>query len=337
MNPFWIGGLILLVILVTVMFIVTLRVVPEEERRVVYRLGRFHRITGPGLVMIIPGLEHVGRTFEVRTHPIEIAVSGLLAFGVPNDLSLNLWCRFDPVQAAGGDHHKLAELAQMRDTERHHQVEVKMREALINQIARLEERQPLPQTAILIDKVMALAPGSSRYHKLIEGLKEELARTLPAVGFILDPNQSIVLTGRNLSEEIIEAIKRRREREIDSEWLTNYVDRLRQRFPDLSGAMLSQMLASIEGVDVGKIQRLFFEQDKDVAADLEFEVAADSEGPDIVTKPKLRKRETTIQPQTVQPKTDHTPPPRTTSPLTPDDLAVLKSVPRSRPEQRLSA
>jgi hypothetical protein len=174
MEMLLIVGVVLLVILIAIVLRAILRVVPHEERRVIYRLGRFHRVVGPGLVLVIPRLEQVVRTIEVRDHPMEITVPGLFAFGVPTELTLNLWCSFDLVQAAGGDRDKLARLVQIRDGERHRQVEVKMREALVNQISDLQKRMPLPAAATTMDGVIALAPGGPRYRELLEGVKREL-------------------------------------------------------------------------------------------------------------------------------------------------------------------
>jgi hypothetical protein len=337
MTTLLIVGSVLLVVLVAVVLRAMVRVVSHEERLVIYRLGRFHRVVGPGLVLVIPRLDHVIRTIEVRDHPMEITVPGVFAFGVPNELTLNLWCSFDLVQAAGGDWDKLARLVQIRDGERHRQVEVKMREALVNQISDLQKRLPLPATATTMDGVIALAPGGPRYRELLEGVKRELEQTLPSVGVILNPAHSIVLTGRNISDEIVEAIKRRRGREIDSEWLTNYVDSLRQRFPGVSNAVLAQMLASIEGVDAGKVQRLLLEQEPGLEAEVEYEMSEDGEGPNIIARPKTGKRGVGAQRKPAHPEAGGEPRSRPSRPLTKDDLAVLKRVPRKDRRQRLSA
>ena len=47
------GSYILLAVL-ALWLIVSIRIINEQERIVVFRLGRFERIKGPGLVIIIP-------------------------------------------------------------------------------------------------------------------------------------------------------------------------------------------------------------------------------------------------------------------------------------------
>ncbi|MBI1878224.1 MAG: hypothetical protein HYR94_08365 [Chloroflexi bacterium] len=344
MDALWIiGGIIAAIVLIVILynfFKAATYIVPEGQRLVVYRLGRFDRVIGPGMVMVVPGLEQVARTLEVRDHPLDVTVTGVFAYGVPNDLTLDLWCSFDLVKAAGGNKAKLGQSAQISDTERRKQVEVKMREALVNQIADLQKRMPLSSTATPLDAVIALAPGAERYNALIEGVKRELEKTLPSVGVILNNTQSITLTGRGVPDVIIDAIKRMQGRQIDSQWLTRYADQLRQQFPNISSAVLDQMLASIDGVDVGNVQRLRLEQDERTEAQVELEVPMDgSDTPMVIAKPKVKFPETEIKQKTVEARKKQAPSQPAESHLSKSDLAVLKQVPRpkDREQQRRSA
>ncbi len=317
-----IGVIIFVIVVILIVLIVNMtQIVPQEKRLVIRRFGKFHRIVGPGTVRIVPSLDQVAQEIEVRNHPVEITVPGIFAFMVPNELTLNFWYRFDPAEAAGGDRDKLANLLQVKEGERKRQIEVKIREALVNQVADLQTQMPLPDDAPALAGVAALAPGTPRYNKLLEGVRQELTKSLPSLGIILDTNQPIVLTRRGISDEIIEAIKRRRGREIDSEWLTEYADKLRTQFPEMSEGILTQVLASIEGVDTGKIQRLHVEGEAVAGTEVEFDMAESGSEPHLITKPMPKK------PQTAPPRTG--PPPHQGPPrLTKSDLAVLKSVPR---------
>ncbi|MBN1993417.1 MAG: hypothetical protein JW953_12010 [Anaerolineae bacterium] len=322
-----VGTVVLIVLLFALIQVLKVmsQIVPQDKRLVIYRLGKFSRVAGPGPVQVIPGLETVEKTIEVRDHPLEVTVPGLFAFGLPNELTLNMWCSFDLVQAAGGDRNRLAQFVLMSEAERRQQVQVKMREALVRQISDLQERMPISEKANLMERLVALAPGTPRYNELLKGLKYDLAKTLPSVGVILNTDHPIVLTNRNISEEIGEGFKRMRSREMDSEWLMEYAHKLRQQYPGMSTSMLTQMLLSIEGVDVGQVQRMLLEQEKGVEAEVEFEMSGDgSSWPNIITKP---------MPQT-QRQTAPAPTPRH---LTKEDLAILKRVPPSDQEQRLVA
>jgi regulator of protease activity HflC (stomatin/prohibitin superfamily) len=59
-NPFGfgLGGLLLLLLIVAVS---SLRILREYERGVVFQLGRFWKVKGPGLVVLIPGIQQMVR------------------------------------------------------------------------------------------------------------------------------------------------------------------------------------------------------------------------------------------------------------------------------------
>lgn len=331
-------GLIVLGLVLYNVLRATTHIVPEGQRLVVYRLGRFSRVVGPGMVQVIPALEQVTRTLEVRDHPLEVTVKGIFAYGVPNDLTLDLWCSYDLVRAAAGNKAQLALFVQMSEPERRRQVEVKMREALVNQVALLEKQMPLPPNSTPLDGVIALAAGTERYNKLLAGVKGELEKSLPSIGVVLNTTQPITLTGRGIPDVIIEAIKRMQGRQIDSKWLTRYANDLRQQFPDISNAVLDQMLASIDGVDVGNVQRLRLEQDDKTQAQVELEVPVDgSETPSVIAKPKIKLGEREAKPQAAATRSAVPAAPVAATGLSKNDLAVLKRVPRNKKEERLSA
>jgi hypothetical protein len=311
---YWTIGIVVVgLIIYAVISLTSTRIVPQGQALVVYRLGQFHRIVGPGLVQLTPGLDVIDRVIEVRDHPVEVAVPGLFAFGAPNDLTLNLWCRFDPKTVAQNDRAKMAQFVQISDIERRQQIEVKIRDALVHQLAKLEQHMPLPANSKLMDGVAALAPGSQRHNALLDALKPDLSHTLLSLGMVLNTDHPIVVIKRSLSDEIVEAIKRRQGRDIDREWLTGYADELRQRFPELSNVILAQILSSIKGIDAGKVQRLLLEQSEGSKADVEFQMSDDGPtGTNVVTHPKPKPA----------------PPSQKERQLTKNDLDVLKRLPR---------
>jgi hypothetical protein len=321
-------GTVLVVILIGLLLRAILRTVLHEERLVIYRLGHFHRVAGPGMVIVLPHLDRVIKTIRVRDQPIEVTVDGLFPFGVPIGMTLNLWCRYDLVKAAGGNHARLADLVQLTESERRQQVEVKVREALVRQIAELQERRPLPSGATIRDQLAALAPGTPRYNELLEAVRHELQQTLPSIGAVLNPDQTIVLTKRDVPQDVMDALGRLRGRQIDSEWLANYADILRQRFPGLSEAVIAQILSAIEGVDVGRLQRILLEQGPDIAAEVEHEMARDGEGPNVITRPRPKQRDIGERREREQPHLQEGPSSGRSEVLTKEDLSILKRVPR---------
>lgn len=71
-----ISGVIItnLIFVITVFFILLfmiLKIVTEYERLVVFRLGKFHKVKGPGLVVIIPGVDRIIRV-GLRTVTLDV-------------------------------------------------------------------------------------------------------------------------------------------------------------------------------------------------------------------------------------------------------------------------
>lgn len=60
----------LVIILVVVLF-TTFRILREYERGVVFLLGRFHKVKGPGLIVIIPGIQKMVRV-DLRTVVMDV-------------------------------------------------------------------------------------------------------------------------------------------------------------------------------------------------------------------------------------------------------------------------
>jgi len=59
------GGLTAL-LLVTILLVASLRILREYERSVVFMLGRFWKVKGPGLIIIVPGIQQMVR-IDLRT------------------------------------------------------------------------------------------------------------------------------------------------------------------------------------------------------------------------------------------------------------------------------
>ena len=60
------------VLIVVILLVVTsLRVLREYERGVIFMLGRFHKVKGPGLIMVIPGIQQMVR-MDLRTLVLDV-------------------------------------------------------------------------------------------------------------------------------------------------------------------------------------------------------------------------------------------------------------------------
>ncbi len=67
-----------LVLLLAVLLVSSLRIFREYERGVVFTLGRFWRVKGPGLVIIIPGIQQVVRV-DLRTVVLEVPTQDVIS------------------------------------------------------------------------------------------------------------------------------------------------------------------------------------------------------------------------------------------------------------------
>ena len=66
-NYFW----LVLVVALVILLVYTLRILREYERGVVFQLGRFWKVKGPGLVIVIPGIQQMVRV-DLRTVTMDV-------------------------------------------------------------------------------------------------------------------------------------------------------------------------------------------------------------------------------------------------------------------------
>lgn len=236
-------GFFLLVLLAVALLAVAilrirLRVVPEEERLVIYRLGRFNRIGGPGLTPILERIETIHRTLNVREEPHDVRVNSLFLNGIPFGYTLDIWWRIDPKGAAKGNQDEMLRMVQFNDDERKHQAGVKVREALVASTSRIEKEYK-PRDDDFFYKLLPLIPGIPECQRLLDYVRQELAHSLPSVGIMLNQNQPITITGLHLSEDIINSFSRGRITEM-----------VREQFPDLAPELILQTVSAITGVEM---------------------------------------------------------------------------------------
>ncbi len=64
------GGGVILILIIAVLFY-SIRILREYERGVVFQLGRFWKVKGPGLVIIIPGIQQMVKV-DLRTVTMDV-------------------------------------------------------------------------------------------------------------------------------------------------------------------------------------------------------------------------------------------------------------------------
>jgi len=99
-------GAIMLVGVLAALASAAVHMVPIHERLVVIRLGRCHRVRGPGRVLIVPGLERTVAVSIVPARTNQVVVDAITGDGAEVTAAVSLWCRVaDPARAvaASGD------------------------------------------------------------------------------------------------------------------------------------------------------------------------------------------------------------------------------------------
>jgi len=71
---FWIGGLVLVVVLLAA----SIKILREYERGVVFLLGRFQRVKGPGLIIVVPGIQQMVRV-DLRTIVLDVPTQDVIS------------------------------------------------------------------------------------------------------------------------------------------------------------------------------------------------------------------------------------------------------------------
>lgn len=72
--------IILIIVLLILLVIVarSLRIAAEWQRAVVLRLGRFHKVKGPGMYLVFPVIDHVAQTVDLRIQTTTITAEQAL-------------------------------------------------------------------------------------------------------------------------------------------------------------------------------------------------------------------------------------------------------------------
>ena len=320
-NLLWFIGIPLLILLFWLRFRV--EIVPQEKRLVVYRLGRFSRLAGPGPVLLLHRIDKVERTIHVRDQPARYLVDGLFIYDIPFGFTLNLWRRFDLAAATHNQPRALAELAQFDDDERNVQIQVKLREALVRSIVAVQQQRPLSPTAPVIERLLPIVPGLAESIQILANARAELERTLPSIGVILNDAHPITVERLHLGQDLIDGFNRNRTTEL-----------LRQRFPNLPEDAMVQVITSIEGANPLSVGRFSVEGLQGQQGYTEFKFDGQHINPRITTAPPLggdTPAASSVQSSAAKASTNGE-----EEKLSKADLQVLKAVPQRHAGQQRS-
>lgn len=308
----WLAGAILLVVAMILVSGLRVRLVSQQRRLVIYRLGRLHRIIGPGIVWWYALVDREVRGIDVHEEPLTPFIDGLLIHGLPVNLTLNLWLAFNPSQAVGPgrdpkERERLANLLELSDEQREEQAVVQVREQLSRQLAVIAANYPLPANATVIDQLMPVFPGTPQRDALMKNLHAALKAPLAQIGYVLS-DRPLTVVQLYPPQDLIAAFSRNR-----------IIEQLRQKLPGLPDETVAQIIASIEGREQMNVQKMVWEGNIPPAAHLEYQ-------PDSgILRQKVMMATPPSNGETHPPKT-----PANEEVLSQTDLAVLKRVPPSQ-------
>jgi hypothetical protein len=283
-----------------------MQTIEDGKRLVIYRLGRFERLAGPGPVTIHRGVETIERIEDVRNQPLDIDVDGLYPQDLPVSVSVNLWAQFAPEQVAAGNRDRLRDLLLLPPHQRREQIRVHLRDALMRATRAVNAAHGVSDNASPLDKVLPAVPGTSLNDELMQTVASDLAPRLRQLGLILDLSQSLKITQFQASEADSKSFSRDR-----------LAAMLRQRFPNLSDSALAQLVAAFEGRSALYVQDIHVEG---INSSADLETSLPGPGGE-VTRVAVTPRVTT--PPTAPPAEAQPEPER----LSKSDLQVLKPVP----------
>jgi regulator of protease activity HflC (stomatin/prohibitin superfamily) len=75
-----------IVVIAAIFLFASIKILREYERGVVFFLGRFHSVKGPGLILIIPGVQQMVRV-DLRTRVFDVSTFGWWTRSSPSSRS----------------------------------------------------------------------------------------------------------------------------------------------------------------------------------------------------------------------------------------------------------
>lgn len=236
--------------LLVAMLIIGLRcyMVHEDERLVVYRMGRFQRVAGPGLVWVLHSLEKIERRIDAREQPHSIEVNNLYFFDIPFGYTINLWYRLDPGAAARDNRSLLHEIARMPDSEIKEQIQLAIRNLLEKYLVDMPGRYNFSTTPSLLQKLVPVLPGQDGYNWLLEQLKSDLADVLRRFGVVLSADRPIQLESLSLAPDVVRLFN----------W-SRTVQTLREQQPELTADALMHLVSAFEKTPIHSVRKFTME------------------------------------------------------------------------------
>lgn len=227
--------------------------VEEGHQIVIYRLGRFYKIAGPGVVWLWPRLDEVHATLDVRTTRMPILVRTFAA-GVPVTLRLSFHARLDLLRAVGNDLNRLAELASWDEQQRKDKLDDAVQNLAIRMVKEYERRYPVPADADVYDRLAHIITMTRENDLLMDTIRRQLGQIIRRSGYIFDEVEPCWMVLDSLPPSLLEAFDRARTDRVHVRRLTEKWGQILRLIRDYPPHLQAHLLAVVEGLEPPPIQ-----------------------------------------------------------------------------------
>ena len=216
--------------------------VNEGHQVVIYRLGRYYCVAGPGPVFIVPLLEQIHEWLDVREDQRQVTVENVITNGVPVSVGLHYRARL-AIGEVVDSFSRQAEIVSWEHWERERKLDDTARHVVIQVIKAYESDHPVADEADFPDKLAHIFPGSPANLDLLVQIRGHLASEMRGLGYLLAEDAPVWFVIEQLPQRLLDAfdaaradrVNYQRRRRIWQDMLT-YIDHLP---PALQAHMLS--------------------------------------------------------------------------------------------------
>ena len=204
------------IVVLTLLFFLTLRPVPEPDRAIVYRLAKFHHLDGPGYVFLVP-------TFDAIMGRLDMSVQPAVKIEVPQvrtadneqvRTNLEVSWRIHP-DVQGRVNAKVKSVILMREEQRQSLVE----EVVISMARQVVSSYTVKQLGTAANREAAAATMMDGSNEILEGYGLQVDR--------------VFWRGSPANPKVLEAITETAVAQEHAKSLINTVEAIRAHLPDM--------------------------------------------------------------------------------------------------------
>ncbi len=297
--------------------------VEEGHEAVIYRLGRFHRIVGPGPVWLWPHVDEHHATLDVRQTKLTVLIRTFAGGGIPVTLRLSFHARLDLRRTAGQDFARLAELASWDEHERKEKLDDAVQHLVIRMVREYERRHPVSPHADVFTQLSHILTMTRQNDTLMVNIRRHLGRVIARFGYVLSEAEPCWMVLDSLPPTLIEAFDRARTDRVHMQRLTAKWEQLLRLIQDYPPHLQAHLMTVVEGLQPPPLQIPGHEG----ALEINTRLTPNGE-PEIEVglRPRANERPSSVSAAGTPTNAEEDPDP----PLTMDDVALVKVVPSRR-------